>query len=107
MCTFVMLFYIFRKSSRRLVYYSLIGWGLPFLFALVAIGIDVSPLTSYEIFKPNFGISSCWFHGKINPIHCFFEVLFSQKLAIHKFSLKIQVLVPLLPTFMVRLGVYF
>jgi hypothetical protein len=55
----------FRARKRNTNWHYLaVGWGLPLITTLVALGIDLSPLTSFDLIKPNFGLSSCWFHGK-------------------------------------------
>ena len=41
-----------------------LGWGIPILVTTVVMAIDLSPLTSYQLIKPNFAVESCWFHGK-------------------------------------------
>ena len=38
---------------------------MPLAINGTAVGIDMSSLTAYDILKPNFGISSCWFNGKL------------------------------------------
>jgi hypothetical protein len=52
-----------HKPSKRFLFYTLTGWGIPAVITGTALGIDLSGLTSYDILKPNFGIGSCWFNG--------------------------------------------
>ena len=41
-----------------------IGWGLPSLVTIAVMAIDLSPMTSHDLMKPNFAVVSCWFYGK-------------------------------------------
>ena len=34
------------------------------MLSLLAVAVDLSPLTSYDVVKPNFGKMSCWFYGE-------------------------------------------
>ena len=31
--------------------------------SVLAVVVDLSPLSSYDVVKPNFGKMSCWFYG--------------------------------------------
>ena len=52
------------STTSKKWFYNSFGWGLPIMITAVAVAIDLSPLTSYDVYKPNFAMTSCWFHGR-------------------------------------------
>lgn len=69
-----------RKSATRNYVYMAAGWGWPLGMTGLALAMDLS---EYEGLRPNFGLSSCWFHGDwavlayfYGPIGCLLAVNF-------------------------------
>ncbi len=51
-------------NRRRFLSYCCFAFGLPLVLAAVAVAVDVAPSKDPFLIKPNFGMMSCWFHGK-------------------------------------------
>jgi len=54
-----------RRLRRRLIAYSILGWGLPALTTAAALAAHRwLPAEGHSAFpRPSFGLNSCWFYG--------------------------------------------
>ena len=52
------------SHSLRFFAYCCFAFGIPSVLSVLAVAVDLSPLTSYDVVKPNFGKMSCWFYGE-------------------------------------------
>ena len=51
------------SHNLRFFAYCCFAFGVPLVLSVLAVSLDLSPLTSYDVVKPNFGKMSCWFYG--------------------------------------------
>jgi hypothetical protein len=50
-----------HSKSRRLVFYSIYGWGVPFTINIVGQVLETIQVLPENIVTPNFEQSQCWF----------------------------------------------
>ena len=53
-----------HNHNLRFAAYCCFAFGIPSVLSVLAVAVDLSPLTSYDVVKPNFGKMSCWFYGE-------------------------------------------
>ena len=51
------------SHNLRFFAYCCFAFGVPLALSVLAVVVDLSPLSSYDVVKPNFGKMSCWFYG--------------------------------------------
>ena len=54
------------SHNLRFFAYCCFAFGVPLVLSVLTVSLDLSPLTSYDVVKPNFGKMSCWFYGGNN-----------------------------------------
>ena len=54
-----------QHLGRRIIFYSIYAWGVPFVIVLVGQILDHVNVASHVV-KPNFGVVKCWFSGTLS-----------------------------------------
>ena len=62
------------SHNLRFFAYCCFALGVPLVLSVLAVVVDLSPLSSYDVVKPNFGKMSCWFYG-VNNDRAYSELL--------------------------------
>lgn len=65
------------NETKRFICYSLYAWGFPFLLTVITFVTDLSNLLPDE-YKPNLGVSSCWFSTMIFLSQSFTDFIYSR-----------------------------
>lgn len=52
------------REKKRLVFYMIYAWGLPFILAVICIIMDFASKNLPKILQPQFRAGDCWFAGK-------------------------------------------
>jgi hypothetical protein len=50
--------------GRRFMFYSIYGWGVPFVIVIIGQILDNVEGLPENTIKPQFGVESCWFCKK-------------------------------------------
>ncbi|KAF4522171.1 hypothetical protein B566_EDAN007317 [Ephemera danica] len=53
----------FTAVLRTFLWYCIYAFGVPFILMVVTIGVDHSDLDHTNTFKPNIGLTACWFEN--------------------------------------------
>ncbi|KAM0735299.1 G-protein coupled receptor Mth2 [Formica fusca] len=53
-----------QQNKRKLVFYTIFTWGLPFTFAIITVIMDFFSEYLPEILQPEFRKGDCWFYGR-------------------------------------------
>lgn len=56
-----------QHLGRRIIFYSIYAWGVPFIIVLVGQILDHVKNLPQHIVTPGFGEVKCWFFGKLPP----------------------------------------
>jgi hypothetical protein len=66
-----------RSKSRRLVFYSIYGWGVPFTINIVGQVLETIQVLPENIVTPNFEQSQCWFLSItiFHLVECLFKLI--------------------------------
>ncbi|KAF4529143.1 hypothetical protein B566_EDAN017471 [Ephemera danica] len=62
----------YSSELRKFQRYCIYAFGVPFILMLVTIGVDHSGLDHSNPFKPNIGITRCWFEKDSSAILLYF-----------------------------------